>query len=130
MKKIAAFVLFVTASMLSFAACVPESDPSGEAQSNEMEEDGLEEDVGTAEQALGTPNWSACTSDGACESGWCGCNGGTARVCLPSTAYPKYCANWTACWNDAQCGSGWCGCNGGNIQRCLPNTSYPKGCSL
>ena len=36
-------------------------------------------------------NWQACASDNECQSGWCGCNNGTTKKCLPTPAYPKAC---------------------------------------
>jgi hypothetical protein len=85
-------------------------------------------DVASSASAL-TSNWNPCTHDSDCQSNWCGCNGGSSRVCLPSTAYPKACANWVACTHDSDCVSSWCGCNGGSTRECLPSTAYPKACA-
>src|SRR5882724_8407888 len=73
-------------------------------------------------------NWAPCSHDTDCASQWCGCNGGSSRVCLPSTATPKSCPNWTSCDHDNECQSSWCGCNGAATKQCLPSTSYPKAC--
>jgi hypothetical protein len=77
-------------------------------------------------------DWQACGSDGDCTSGWCGCNGGSDLVCLPSTDYSKDCAGWQDDWQpcgaDGECKSLWCGCNGGSDSVCLPSVDYPKDC--
>ena len=77
-------------------------------------------------------DWQACSADADCTSGWCGCNGGTDLVCLPSADYSKECAgwkdDWAPCGSDAECKSLWCGCNGGSEVVCLPNAEYPKDC--
>ncbi|RKI44895.1 hypothetical protein D7Y27_12115 [Corallococcus sp. AB004] len=93
-----------------------------------LEETTSEAEVGSVQSQL-QPNWASCSGDMDCDSNRCGCNGGTTRVCLPSSAYPKPCANWTACSNDSHCTSNWCGCNGGQVMVCLPNTHYPKYCT-
>ncbi|RKH18775.1 hypothetical protein D7Y13_05770 [Corallococcus praedator] len=85
-------------------------------------------EMGSVQSEL-QPNWASCSGDADCTSNRCGCNGGTARVCLPNSTYPKQCGNWTACNSDSQCTSNWCGCNGGQVKQCLPNTSYPKTCT-
>jgi len=36
-------------------------------------------------------DWASCSSDSQCVSNWCGCNGGSQNMCLPSSAYPKTC---------------------------------------
>jgi hypothetical protein len=77
-------------------------------------------------------DWSPCTDDLECTSGWCGCDWGTDRVCLPSTDYAKDCVGWKGEWepcgSDGECMSLWCGCNYGTDMVCLPSSDYPKDC--
>ncbi len=89
-------------------------------------------DGGGGEPPPSNNDWSACGSDGDCTSGWCGCNGGTDLVCLPSTDYGKECAgwqdDWQPCGSDGECKSLWCGCNYGSATVCLPSYDYAKDC--
>ncbi|HET6585149.1 MAG TPA: hypothetical protein VFG69_16945 [Nannocystaceae bacterium] len=77
-------------------------------------------------------DWQPCTGDGDCTSQWCGCDGGTDLVCLPSQDYAKDCAGWQDEWGpcgaDGECKSLWCGCNFGTDMVCLPSADYPKDC--
>ncbi|RKH83672.1 hypothetical protein D7Y21_26210 [Corallococcus sp. AB045] len=112
--------LFLALLVLPLLACGGMDVPSEETTSDV--------EVGSVESQL-QPNWASCSGDSDCVSNRCGCNGGTTRVCLPNSTYPKQCGNWTACSSDSQCTSNWCGCNGGQVLVCLPNTSYPKYCT-
>lgn len=89
-------------------------------------------DGGGDEPPPSNNDWSACGSDSDCTSGWCGCNGGTDLVCLPSTDYGKQCAgwqdDWQPCGSDGECKSLWCGCNYGSATVCLPSYDYAKDC--